>query len=359
MEPLGEEGLERDRLIIETPGGTLTADADTNALREVIEEREPEEREGPIPLEELGKNVVAGRHVVQDLAVQYTGDSLALVSGNAKLEATVWDSAANGYPATTNHPAEPGGTIGDITKMWIAFDIYTAANCESGTPTTKYAAVLDSGNGTSNDGIGTATTSFTSNAEGPYCVIVRLVDDNDTSNGTTNHWYSADQALGMVTFYNNTGQFVTGGGWIADPASGGNGKGNFGFNARYNKNGQRQGQMVYVWRGTYNGVAAICIIKSNSLTFLGFRSVNNDNNYPYEAALEGKATLQINRASDGLQLLSEGNGSFTAKAVEAGLPSSIDGDTFSLTFTRNGQASPYNIFPGTQLTGGNIVIHMK
>ena len=74
----------------------------------------------------------------------------------------------------------------------------------------------------------------------------------------------------MITFYNNTGQFVTGGGWIIDPASGGNGHGNFGFNARFNKNGAPQGQMVYVYRGLYNGVLADYRIKSNSLTSLGF-----------------------------------------------------------------------------------------
>lgn len=67
LEPLFREEFERDRLIVETPGGTLTADAETNVLREVIEEHEPEEHEGPIPLEELGRKVAAGRHVVQDL----------------------------------------------------------------------------------------------------------------------------------------------------------------------------------------------------------------------------------------------------------------------------------------------------
>lgn len=61
------EALERNRLIVETPGGTLTADAETNALREVIEEHAPEEHEGPIPLEKLGSDIAAGRHVVQDL----------------------------------------------------------------------------------------------------------------------------------------------------------------------------------------------------------------------------------------------------------------------------------------------------
>ena len=92
LESLSAETLERDRLIIETPGSTLTADADTNALREVIEEHEPEEHGGPIPLEELGKNVVAGRHVVQDLVPD--GQLVTLVGEEGEGKSTLgWQIA--------------------------------------------------------------------------------------------------------------------------------------------------------------------------------------------------------------------------------------------------------------------------
>ena len=54
---------------------------------------------------------------------------------------------------------------------------------------------------------------------------------------SVNAWYQADNASGaVITFYTDTGQFVTGGGWILDPAGGGNGKGNLGFSMlAYNK----------------------------------------------------------------------------------------------------------------------------
>jgi RecA/RadA recombinase len=67
LEPLFREEFERDRLIVKTPGGTLTADVETSVLREVIEEHEPEEHDGPIPLKVLGAKVAAGRYIVQDL----------------------------------------------------------------------------------------------------------------------------------------------------------------------------------------------------------------------------------------------------------------------------------------------------
>ena len=53
--------------------------------------------------------------------------------------------------------------------------------------------------------------------------------------------------------------------------------------------------MVCVYRGTYMGVAADFVIKTNAITALSF----SGSSYPISATLEGKATYQINRASDG------------------------------------------------------------
>ncbi|MCA1683599.1 MAG: putative Ig domain-containing protein, partial [Actinobacteria bacterium] len=203
----------------------------------------------------------------EDASIDYTGDTVGLTgSTGLTLRATVWDSAAagSGFPEDT--------TIGDITKMYVQFDIYSANSCGTGTPTaTKTAPVLDTG--TLADGIGTATAAYTSSSEASYCVVVRLIGSLTVN--SVNAWYQATNALGaVITFYNNTGQFVTGGGWILDPAGGGNGKGNFGFNARFNNSGAPQGQMVYVYRGLYNGQLADYRIKSNSLTSLGFSCWN-------------------------------------------------------------------------------------
>ena len=162
------------------------------------------------------------------------------------LQATVRDSGSAGYGAGAESPS----AIGDITKIWIAFDIQTFINC--GTPTgitTRYAQVVDSG--VAGDGIGTATTAYLNAAEDTYCVTMRVVASGSES---VNQFYAAPPSGGtdMFTLYDNIGQFVTGGGWIAD-AGQLNGKSNFGFNARYNKSNKPQGQMVFVWRGTYWG----------------------------------------------------------------------------------------------------------
>jgi hypothetical protein len=292
----------------------------------------------------------------EDAYTQYSGDAIGLLGANLTLQATVWDSAASGYTATPGHPAEPGGTIGDITHMVVEFDIYNSNTCMTGTPSaTKYASVVDTG--TAGDGIGTATTTYTvgGTTDTTICVRMTVVDDTNAANGTTNAWYSADESFGAATFYNNTGQFVTGGGWLPDGASS-NGKANFGFNARYNKNGQPQGQFVYVWRGTYGGVPADFIIKSNSLTALGF-TVTGTNAYPMTATLQGKSNIQVNRSKDGVQLASLGNIGFIATATDSGLPSSNSGDMLSLSIDANSLAS--KSFGNTQLGGGNIVIHMK
>jgi hypothetical protein len=169
----------------------------------------------------------------------------------------------------------------------------------------------------------------------------------------------------VVTFYNNTGQFVTGGGWINDPAGGGNGHGNFGFNARFNKSNQPQGQMVYVYRGTYNGVAVDYRIKSNSVTSLGFSCWDGTGyatcplgnaTFPAKATLEGKSTIQINRASDGYLLYSDGNSTFSATVVDSGQSSGIGSDSYQLTvYDKNGVL--YKSVPTALLRGGNVVIH--
>jgi hypothetical protein len=290
----------------------------------------------------------------EDASLQYSGDTMGQTGANMTLQAMVWDSAAAGYPGAPTGPT-PDTTIGDITKIWVEFDIYNATNCGSGTPAaTKYAQVSDTG--TPGDGIGTATSVYTSASEASYCVISRLVAG---STGGTNQYYQAPEGLSsVITFYNNTGQFVTGGGWIFDPAGGGNGHGNFGFNARYNKSGQPQGQFVYVWRGTYNGVGADFILKSNALSALGFtQTTTSSNGYPMTATLQGKGNIQVNRASDGSPLASEGGDTFIATVTDSGLPSSNSGDALQLTL--NGSTLTSKSFSSLPLQGGNVVIHMK
>jgi hypothetical protein len=287
----------------------------------------------------------------EDAFSQYSGDTIGQTGANLTLQATLWDSAASGFPGT-NSDAGPDTTIGDITKIWIEFDIYTVGTCGGGAPVASmFAQVADTG--VVGDGIGTATSTYTSSTENTYCVLARLVAGS--IGGVNQHYTAPNAENAVINFYDDTGQFVTGGGGITDPNTG---HGNFGFGARFNKKGQPQGQFVYVWRASYQGVPADYIIKSNSLTALGFtKTTTSSNGYPMTATLQGKCNVQINRASDGMQVASEGNDTFIARATDSGLQSSNSGD--SLTLTLNGSSLTSKSFSGTSLNGGNIVIHSQ
>jgi hypothetical protein len=251
--------------------------------------------------------------------------------------------------------------VGDITKMWVAFDIASGTGC--GTPvTTIYSHVLDTGS--VGDGIGTATSTYTYGPETTLCVITRLVAG--PSGGVNQYYTSANAETASVTFYLSLGQFVSGGGWIIDPNT--SSHGNFGFTARYNNNNKTQGQMVYVYRGVYSGtctsgsgvtatwssVPVDFVIKSNSLSSLSFSGTT----YPLSATLQGGDTIQTNRQSDGVNICSEGGASFTARAWDTNANSGIGSDSYSLTVLHK-DGSVYKSIAQTLLSGGNVVIHIK
>lgn len=279
----------------------------------------------------------------EDAFLQYTGESIAPIGTDLALRATVWDSAASGYPGD-NPESGASATIGDITKMWIAFDVYPLESCLVGTPTTLFAQVADTGD--AGDGIGTASAIFTSGSEASFCVVARLAAGEG---GGVNQWYAAGNAeTAALTFYEKTGQFATGGGWIDDPDGG---KANFGFSAHYLKKGQAKGHLVYVYHGVYNGETADFVIRSNAINALAFASTE----YPVPATLQGKCTIQVNRSSDGVSLYSEGNATFQATVVDGGENGGGE-DTFSLrVYTKQGVV--YKNVPETALQGGNVVVH--
>jgi hypothetical protein len=132
---------------------------------------------------------------------------------------------------------------------------------------------------------------------------------------------------------------------------------------------------VYVYRGTYNGVEADYVIKSNALNSLGFQCWNGsayvtcpigNNTYPALSTLQGKATIQINRSSDGVSLYSDGSATFNASVLDNGAPSGTDSDRFTLrVWDKNGvlyrqvgnMDGPPPYYGLVFLKGGNVVIH--
>jgi len=172
------------------------------------------------------------------------------------------------------------------------------------------------------------------------------------STGGTNLFYAAPNAEAAgLDFYVNSGQFATGGGWVNDPTGS---HGNFGFNARYNSNGSPKGQMVYVYRSSYNGIVADFIIKSNALNALQFSGTT----YPISSTLQGKANVQINRASDGYSLFSAGSYTFSAKVTDSGQNGTSD-KQFSLTVYDTRGFPYHSVHAGTPLQGGNVVVHSR
>jgi hypothetical protein len=203
--------------------------------------------------------------------------------------------------------------------------------------------------GTTGDGIGTASTTYKSISEASYCVIAKVIAPNVL--GMNKYYIAANAQPAGLDFYLNSGKFANGGGWIMDTKGG---KGNFGFTARYNKNGQPQGQMVYIYRGIYNGVAADFIIKSNALTALQFVGTA----YPISSTLQGKCTIQVNDTSTGASLFSDGAASFKAVVIDTNKSSGIGFDSFALTVWDK-KAVVYKSVPSTLLSGGNVIIHLK
>ncbi len=275
----------------------------------------------------------------ENASIAYTGDSLGVINVNLNLQATVMDSAAVGYLGT-NPETGSDKTIGDITKLSVYFDVYTVADTPVLIATVGPVNVLDTG--VVGDGIGTAQAVWSATEENSYQVIARL---------DTNDWYVAPIAVtAPITFYEDFGQFITGGGWVVDPATGSHG--NFGFNARFTKK-RAHGQFIYVWRGSYNGTPADFIIKSNALSALSFTG----SDFPLSATLSGKASLQINRASDGVSLYGKGGLDFTASVYDSGISSGRGVDWLTLTVMDG--SSLYKSFSKVFLSGGNIVIHLK
>ena len=274
----------------------------------------------------------------EDAYIEYTGEQIVLYGSSNNLVATVWDSAANGYPGINPETVAP--TIGDISKIWVAFDIYSITNCGKNPPaTTKYAHVIDTG--IPGDGIGVATAT-TTRSENVYCVMVRLVSD---SSGGTNPWYKADrsQPAGLVA-YKVLSPEAVGSGWFDDPSGG---KGNFAFSAKLSNN-VPSGKLFYGYRGLYKGETADFIVQSSSITSLAVSGTT----YPRAGNFAGKGTFQILRVSDGALLYSSSSMTFTAVVTDSG---ANPGDTFSLVILVS--KTPYKSIPAIPVKGGEIFVN--
>jgi hypothetical protein len=199
---------------------------------------------------------------------------------------------------------------------------------------------------TAGDGIGSASIAspYKSSGDAVWLVTSSLV--KDSTGATPNLFYTAPvDETGLIIFYSDSGQYATGGGNVPD----GDGKANFGFVARYNKSGNPQGQVVYLWRGTYKGAPATFKLKSNSLDGLAFSGTS----YPVTSTLSGKCSMTIVDTKD-VVLFNEGNWRFTSAVTD--VDKGAGSDAFSITIWDKSNQLSKKVSP-VSLGGGNIVIH--
>jgi len=185
----------------------------------------------------------------------------------------------------------------------------------------------------------------------------------------------------VVTISQVGAGMITGGGYLVMQNSGGTiagdpgTKDNFGFNVKYNKNGNLQGNInTIVRRQESDGIQHVYQIKGNSMTALAvYQRVNNvwvsgctgaTSTSPCKAQFNSKASIQdITNPVLPLSVPGSGNSSLQFNMTDYGTPGSSD--TIGITlwngsggiwFSNNWVGTP----PATVeqvLSGGNLEVH--
>ncbi|MFX0021273.1 MAG: OmpL47-type beta-barrel domain-containing protein [Candidatus Hermodarchaeota archaeon] len=258
----------------------------------------------------------------ENVYLTYTGSTVVPTTVETiTLRATVFD--------------EDDGYWGDLTKIYVTFNIYSCPIPDPPLPLVSYGPYMIEV--TVVDGVGVFIIEVPNLNENGYLVQVIL-------SPSENHYYQAIASdLVTLTVYEPTGDFVTGGGWIWNPTGS---KGNFGFNVKYKKNGLPKGQAIYVYReGDWE-----YIIKSNA--WEGMAIIDN------HSFFEAKCVVQQYNSKTGELYWSEGNYRMRIDVWDEDKDGGVDVfqirvyDKIGLVYHEAG-FDPLGI-----LEGGNIVIHI-
>jgi subtilisin family serine protease len=180
------------------------------------------------------------------------------------------------------------------------------------TPVGPGSAISQNATFSLNGNVLTASASFTNVPVNVYDVTFTIGGANYTGSGST-----------IVAVFDPSLGNVTGGGWIVRNGV----RANFGFNVKYQKNGNAQGQILYMEHRPGGAVK----VKSNNIASL---SIAGDT-----AIILGKAVI------DGV-----GNWQFQLTATDNGEPGSSD--TLGLQVSGDGSLT----FAPVTLSGGNIQV---
>jgi hypothetical protein len=168
----------------------------------------------------------------EDAQLEYSGDvfkNTASANTNTatfNLAAVAREAGVAGGP--TESPVSLGNALGGKQLKFTVFKFGGAqyATCTGTIPTTATST-------------GSASCQVTLAVDDPYTLNVELV--------TNGHYVAPVESQALVLSYPGTG-FTSGGGWLNEPNLGS--RSNFGFTVKYLKNGNLQGNSLYIYRKT-------------------------------------------------------------------------------------------------------------
>jgi hypothetical protein len=218
--------------------------------------------------------------VPEQANLTYTGD-MQVTTPKANAKATVTLAAS----LEEELDGWPGSHLGG---QQVLFEVFGFGDLTYSSPVASCTA--DIGGVVNGRGFGSCTVSL--GASDPYSIRVRLVD---------NPYYTAQEDAAAV-LVNDPGTGMTaGGGWLLDPNTGG--RVNFGFTAKFLKNGKVQGNSLFIYRvaldlSTINPAAPegvrdySILIKSNAMTGLNIYNCPKDALSGCQATISGKNNIQ-------------------------------------------------------------------
>jgi hypothetical protein len=281
----------------------------------------------------------------EDALVTYTG--LALVATTTPSVSTATLTLSATIQDITALLADPAYDAyqGDIRKATVTFNVDGAD---------KATVPIGLVNG-SDSKTGTAVCNVTGVGIGDHTIRIKL-------NGYYCGGATGDNEV-VVQVFQNTGDFITGGGYIRLVNSSGQNAGdagtknNFGFNIKYNKSGTNlQGTINTIIRRMESGVLHIYQVKGNAMTSLTVKATAT----PQTAVFNGKANVTDITNPLGPVAIG-GNYTLQVSMTDAGEPGTSDKIGITV-FNKDGGIWFTSNWDGSKtiqqvLGGGNLVVH--
>jgi hypothetical protein len=283
----------------------------------------------------------------EDALVTYTGLTLVATTTPSSSTATLTLSATIQDITAVTGDANYDANAGDIRKATVTFNVDGVD---------KPAVPIGLVNG-SDSKTGTAVCNVTGVGIGDHTILIKL-------NGYYVCTPGGDNAV-VIQVFQNTGDFITGGGYLrlVNPAGQKAGdagtKNNFGFNVKYNKSGTNlQGTINTIIRRVESGILRVYQVKGNAMTSLTVNATAT----PKTALFNGKANItDITNPASPLSIT--GNATLQVSMTDAGEPG-INDKIGITVFNKDGGIWYSSNWDGSKtvqqaLGGGNLVVHAQ